>query len=55
MRLLGRRPSARILPGKTEDFGCARCGYQIATQPPHPVCPMCGHGVWTTIALTRQR
>jgi rubrerythrin len=29
-----------------QDHRCDRCGYQIATRPPFPRCPMCGAEEW---------
>jgi rubrerythrin len=45
------RNGARVRPGAVraamsvapvKDHRCDRCGYQIATEPPFPRCPMCG-------------
>jgi uncharacterized OB-fold protein len=38
----------------TLDTRCDRCGYQIATAPPYPRCPMCGTREWTRIAGERR-
>jgi len=38
----------------SSDHRCDRCGYQIATAPPFPRCPMCGSRDWKGIAADRQ-
>jgi rubrerythrin len=38
----------------SSDHRCDRCGYQIATAPPFPRCPMCGTEDWKRIAAGRR-
>ena len=38
-----------------QDHRCDRCGYQIATGPPFPRCPMCGAEEWGSVGLVRRR
>jgi rubredoxin len=37
------------------DHRCERCGYQIATPPPFPRCPMCGAADWSLIGTVSPR
>jgi hypothetical protein len=41
------------VPARANDHAC-ECGYQIAVEPPHPVCPMCGEWAWVALAGSRQ-
>ena len=38
----------------SSDHRCDSCGYQIATAPPFPLCPMCGTRDWKEITAERR-
>jgi rubrerythrin len=48
------RPRVAATLDLVSDHRCDRCGYQIATPPPLPRCPMCGIQDWKRIAAVRQ-
>ena len=47
-------PVSALAPVRARDHECDRCGYGIAVEKPHPVCPMCGKDVWSLITASRQ-
>src|SRR5438874_13492329 len=49
-----RGVSATVRLTRATDHRCDSCGYQIATSPPFPRCPMCGGDEWRLIEVTRQ-
>jgi rubrerythrin len=38
-----------------QDHRCEHCGYQIATPPPFPRCPMCGATDWRLVGTESRR
>lgn len=49
----GRQRAMRV--ALVQDHRCDSCGYQIATGPPFPRCPMCGAEEWRPVGLVRRR
>jgi rubrerythrin len=55
LRRTARRDAAHVEPTGARDVRCRRCGYQLATEPPHPVCPMCKTSAWELVGAAHQR
>jgi rubrerythrin len=53
VRLDAERAAMSMAP--VQDHRCDRCGYQIATEPPFPRCPMCGAADWRLIGAVSRR
>jgi rubrerythrin len=53
VRLGGERTAMSV--ASVQDHRCDHCGYQIATEPPFPRCPMCGAEDWRPVGLVSGR
>lgn len=53
VRPVAERAAMSVAP--VRDHRCDCCGYQIATPPPFPRCPMCGAEDWRLVGPLSRR